>query len=107
VAGPSGRPEDAISASVTRGESRRQATHRSADSVLIAHTSPGAFRAGPESHPRAQTGPPRPLRPPYTSDGLPSGVGWRRALMVRRAGTSATASSVLSPATRVVVPQPI
>jgi 4a-hydroxytetrahydrobiopterin dehydratase len=47
----------AISASATRGESRRHATHRSADSVLIARTSPGAVRAGPGSHPRAQSAP--------------------------------------------------
>src|SRR5438128_493924 len=39
----SGR-SSAISASVTRGESRRQATHRSADNVLIARTSPSRTR---------------------------------------------------------------
>src|SRR5438094_4160695 len=48
----------AISAAVTRGESRRQATHRSADSVLIARTSPGAY-------------PPRPGSPPTSSDRAP------------------------------------
>jgi hypothetical protein len=46
------RLSSAISASVTRGESRRQATHRSADSVLIARTS-GFLLAGKSRSPDA------------------------------------------------------
>ena len=49
------RLSSAISASVTRGESRRQATHRSADSVLIARTS-GFLRAGKLRSPDALFG---------------------------------------------------
>jgi hypothetical protein len=44
------RLSSAISVSVTRGESRRQATQRSADSVLITPTSPGVVRLGLGSH---------------------------------------------------------
>ena len=51
------RLSSAIFASVTRGESWRQATHRSADKVLIARTSPGALRARPGSRPRPRRGP--------------------------------------------------
>jgi hypothetical protein len=64
----------AISASVSRGESRRQAPQRSADSVLIARTSQGGLREpAPGPRPRARTGPPTAayLTPPT---GLPSGA---------------------------------
>src|SRR4029453_18272888 len=54
------RLSSAISASVTRGESRRQATHRSPDSVLIARTS-GFLLAGKLRSPDALFGDLHPL----------------------------------------------
>src|SRR5712692_6587479 len=51
------RLSSAISASVTRGESRRQATQGSADSVLIARTSLGASSVpGPGARPPVRSG---------------------------------------------------
>ena len=47
----------AISASVTRGESRRQATQRSPDSVVIVWTLADAYRPRPGPPPQARIEP--------------------------------------------------